>query len=271
MTKWAFTAVVLLALAQPGDPDALVDETRARMYPMPSAEVWRVVPQALKAINLAFPRTIASAQFAIAWQLQPMNLPQERRSELRVFVSPYAEPARVYAGSIMREPSPDDSRILSVRYNTGELESAFFAALEKILGHPGERVPLDAGRRAATAHRLLGAAADSDPCLKRLEEDEPFGMNPDGGVMAPQKIPETEAVPVAPGRRPRDKAAGQPRIDATITEDGALVGARLVQMSSRDDAFASAVLGAASLWHYQPVKIDGCYVPVRLTLAVQSK
>jgi hypothetical protein len=276
--RWAtvVTLVVLLApaidarIAQPpDDPAATLGRTRARMYRLRSADVWRAVPDALKSASVVFPKINAASQFATAWSIEPMTRPRERRSELRVFVSPYAEPARVYVSSIMRDPDPGDSRNDIVRYNAGELESAFFTALEKAIGQPGEPIPMAAPARAALAHRLLGAAADTDVCLKRLEDDEPLGMNPDGGVMAPQKIKDSDAIPVYAGGKPRDRNAGQPRIDATITEDGALIPVRLIQTGTTEAAFTAAVLGAASLWHYEPVKIDGCNVPVRLTLAVE--
>ena len=242
--------------------------TRARMYRASSATVWRAVPDALKAANLAPPQIVSASQLAIAWPMLPMG-PRERKSELRVFVSPFAEPARVYVGSVMRTPSPDDSRMLIVRYNTGELEASFFTALEKIVGEAGQPISTRVERRVEAVRALLGAAAASDACLARLEADEPPALGPDGGVSAPLKIPESDAIPVVPTGKQRDRVGREARIDATVTEDGAIVGARLIRTAAADEAFEAAVVGAASLWHYRPANIDGCHVPVRMTLAVQ--
>jgi hypothetical protein len=251
------------------DRDATLSLNRARMYRVPSAEVWRAVPNVLKSMNLATPKVSASIQFAIAWQLLPMGLPKERRSELRAFVSPFAEPARVYAGSIKRTPSPDDPRAQVVQYNTGELEAAFFTALEKAVGEQGHAIPVRADLRAAAAHRLLGAAADADPCMKRLEDDEPPVLGAEGGVAAPLKLPDSDVPPVYPSAVRRRSVGAEARIDVTIAEDGAIIGARLINADAADEAFTTAIVGAASLWHYRPSRVGGCNVPVRLTLAVQ--
>lgn len=272
---FAIAALVVAAFAsgiarQPSDDrDVMLDRMRARMYPLRSADVWRVVPEVLKSANLVFPKIVPDSQFAVAWTLQPMTQPKERRSELRVFVSPFAEPARVYVGSIMREPVPDDPRTERTRYNTGELEKAFFEALERTIHQQGELIPVNAGQRAAMAHRLLGATADADRCLARLEADEPPAFDSERGLIAPLKIAESDAPPVYQGGKQRGRGSGEARIDATVTEDGAIMGAHLINAASNDDALADAVLGAASLWHYRPARVGGCSAPVRLTLAIK--
>lgn len=271
MNAWPLVLALIAtaAMPQPGDPDATFDKTRARMYSASSAAVWRAVPEALKAMNLVPATTAAASQFVVASSLFPAGLRKEQRSELHVFVSPFAEPARVYAGSVMRSPSPDAARLVIVRYNTGELESAFFSALERIVKEAGQTIPMSSERRAAAARGLLGAAADADPCLARLESDEPPALGPEGTVAAPLKIPESDVTPVVPAGKQRDRVGREARIDTTVTEDGAIAGARLINTAATDEAFAGAVLGAASLWHYRPAKVGGCHVPVRLTLAVQ--
>src|SRR5262245_34147441 len=119
-------AFAIAAGRQQDDEKATLNTMRARMYRLSSAEVWRAVPDALKAINVVFPKVNAARQYAVAWTFQPIAKPKAQRSELRVFVSPFAEPARVYVGSIMRDPPPDGGPGERVRYNAGELEQSFF-------------------------------------------------------------------------------------------------------------------------------------------------
>jgi TonB family protein len=253
--------------AQPDDGNATLDRARARMYRKSSAEVWSAVPETLKAMNLTQPRLAAGQQFVIAWSMMPLGQPRERRSELRVFVSPFAEPARVYVGSIMRDRDPENPRMERLRYNAGELEAEFFRALERRIGEPGENIPVRADTRAAAARRLLGGAGDAHPCLTRLEQDDSPALDPENGVSAPQKIPESDVTPVGALGNLKKQPPAPVRVEATITEDGAVIGSRVLR-GQADERYTNAVLDVMSLWHYRPVTVDGCRVPARITLAV---
>ena len=108
-TALSSTVALLLVQAVPAAAQDTVALDRARMYPQPAAQVWKAALDTLAALKLKTDEVDAAHQFvvtkfraygdsSVAGPDVPGYRPQ--RFQLHVFVSPFAEPARVHVASV---------------------------------------------------------------------------------------------------------------------------------------------------------------------------
>jgi hypothetical protein len=266
------------AAQQPG-PDAAADSipaSRARMYAVDSAKAWAAARALVAELGLKADKTAAAEQFlATKWapfrskqrpDLAVFSTPSGLESEdfqLHVFVSPFAEPARVYLGSVVQftgRPRPDGPVQHSVAYSSGQVEDWFFAQLERKLGEAGRPIPTALGARGELARTLLGDRAG--PCLSP--------SRPKGDLAPPEKIKESVVEVVYP---PAEREAWHQALvvtQSTVSEDGGVFGERILG-EAPPPQFQVSVLGAVSLLRYRPTRLGACPAPAITTYTVNYK
>jgi len=144
-------------------------------------------------------------------------------------------------------------------YNTGVVEEWLLERLDRRLGAKGRPVPDDSSARARLAKELLGR-----PTWRCNEETAPLDdadVAASGEVEKPRKVSEVG---------PRVATGGTVIIKYTVGEDGIVRDLGLTTPSPHED-LNTAVLGAASLWRYQPGRLNGCEVGMGLTSTVNVK
>ncbi|MCX6544371.1 MAG: hypothetical protein NTV05_08145 [Acidobacteria bacterium] len=123
---WVFAGHYLQSLAQGAQtspPDVVGPASEKRMFDIRSRQAWDAVQRRLVEIGFSSDKTDRANQVVLTkwrdvgdkgmeWLVAPA-LPQTyvtKRIRFEVFVSPFAEPARVHVGSIMEETSVGRSR-----------------------------------------------------------------------------------------------------------------------------------------------------------------
>ena len=249
---------------------------------MTSADAWQAVHKRLAELGLLIDKTDRSARAVLTkWRgvrakgmewLRPPVVPEgytAERVRFQVFVSPYAEPARVYVGSMVEARVPSGAS--ATGYNVQETNASLMGEIVKALGD-GFPIPADYEQRRQLALSLLKDRADD--CLReeallrqvRLRQDVPQGTR----IIEPRKIPQSEFEIIYPAAAIKDRKGGTVRVEFMILEDGGISGVRLVD-APQGHQLDAAALGAASLLLYVPAKRDGCAIAVSMTYEVRFR
>lgn len=264
--------------AQPG-PAAeadLIPAFRARIYGIDSAKAWEAARALSTELGLKADKTAAAEQFlATKWapfrskqrpDLAVFSTSSGLESEdfqLHVFVSPFAEPARVYLGSVVqfsgrhRAGGPVQH---SVAYSAGQVEEWFFAQLERKLGQAGRPIPTALEARKLLARTLLGDRAG--PCLSPSP--------PKGDLTPPERIKHSVVEIVYPPAEREAWHQAQVVTQFTVSEDGGVFGEHIVG-EAPPPQFQVSVLGAISLLRYRPPRLGECPVPAITSYTVHYK
>lgn len=275
-TSGVYTGTVSFVLA--GD----LPTSMGRMYSRPSRQVWEELLKLLKEYRIKPEKLDQESQVAITRPqrfaderfngLQDPGFPShvEGEFQLHIFVSPFVEPARVYAGSVVdvRWPPPTRAQAAehAVFYNTGNAETWIYERLEGRLGEQGKPIPISLRRRLALARSLGATEADvcSFPAAGAAGADPGEQRKP----TAPERIKITDVTPIYPARSRRPRNEGQVFVKSLLLEDGALTQPVLIDPEPPDPEFASAAKGAVSLWRFRPGRLDGCPFAAPMTVTV---
>jgi len=246
---------------------------RARMYALPSRQVWDAALATLKRAHLGITEIDRGAQAAVTamsdFDRAKMPLPelparyQPRKVQFHMFVSPFAEPARVYVGSILQVDDSFAPDMTAYLYGVPGLEGWLFGELEAVLGQGGRTMPATPEAREALA-QSLGASASSSGCAG-VGGSVPAGAQ----VKEPQPIKITRVQPVYPGKG--EYAGGIVKVEATLQEDGSIVGARALQNAGPSAQYARAAVEAVRLWRYRPTRVGDCPMQIVMTVRVEFR
>ena len=239
---------------------------RARMYTLPSRQVWDTALATFKQLGIGVKEVDRDAQAAFTsmtdldrrmMPVPDMPSPYLPRSvQFHVFVSPFVEPARVYIGSVVKADNRLEPHLSGFVYGVRALEDWLFARLEARLGQTGHAMPDSAIARAALA-RSLGGPPPVDGC----GTDPP----PHGPITEPLPIKITRVQPIYPGKEGYVPAAVT--VMATLLEDGAIVEARPLANSGPTVQYAQSAVEAVRLWRYRPTRLGEC--PIQTVMTVQ--
>lgn len=260
-------AALMLTCAAPAPADDTLPAYRARMYARPAKDAWQGVLDTLAELRLKPDKIEADTQMVVtraasygSGTLKGPEMPgyDPLRFQLHVFVSPYAEPARVHVGSVshLRKLAGGTSTL----YNGGAAEEWFLAALERRLALQGRPIPVDADARARLASELSG----QEPCR---QEAQAKGE----GIEEPRKIKASHVELVYPGPARRERSSGPVVLELNVGEDGAVYGMLILKLPDPELQFRESALGATSLVRYVPARLRGCAVPMIMTYTVNYR
>jgi TonB family protein len=240
---------------------------------MRSAAAWEEVQAELKTLGFTVDQTDRHNQVlltkwrdvgskGLSWlpELQLADHFKPNRIRFVVFVSPFAEPARVAVGSLVEAtafgPSPRRANV----YNPAVANRALMGELARALGQPGVPIPATVeGRRQLELAFLKDAAG---PCVRQIEI-------PGGGkTVAPYKIPLSYFEVVYPRDAAWERTEGVVHVQFQALEDGTISDLRLISRTP-DQSLSNSALGAASLLLYAPATLNGCPMPVGVTYTVK--
>lgn len=226
---------------------------RGRMYPQPSGQVWQAARDTLTQLGMKTDDLDAEHQLVITKfraygdsTVPGPGIPGYRpyRFQLHVFVSPYAEPARVHVGSVSELTRMAGGT--STMYAGGDAERWFLDALDRRLGTPGRAIPVDAEQRKRMAAEMGG-----QPCALR-----------EGPFEKPEIIKTSEMKLIYPPVAAANAQKGVVVLQFQIGEDGGAYGTTVAADSNPDQQFRSSALGMASVLRWVPARKGGCPVPI---------
>lgn len=273
-------SVVVLAgfvsSAEAQDPEGALPMSRARIFAKPSAEVWKAARLVAKDVGLATSHDDAHQIIDSWWQPfrrsgtgDFMVSARERGQknlfatgspmlQLHVFVSPFAQPARVYVDSIVAEGATVNA--VKLIYGSGEVSAWFFRLLEERIAEKGRPMPRDAAERGRLAQKLGGPP----PCAAVLG---PAGGG-NGGVVQPRMISRPDPVYPLEDRKQRRQAVI--RVEAALAEDGA-VHSVVAETPPDQQEMARSAKHAVTMGRYEPARAQGCAVPSIIEVPVSFK
>jgi protein TonB len=112
---------------------------------------------------------------------------------------------------------------------------------------------------------LLLSAASGAPlraeALRASPSVEPIRVGT--SVKAPAKV--KEVAPVYPERARRSRIQGLVILDCTVNEEGVVTDVKVLRPISE---LNDAAIDAVKQWRYQPAKVDGVPVPIRMAVSV---
>ena len=246
-----------------------------RLFSVRSHQAWEVVRKRLNELGLSPDKTDGASQAVLTkWRevgakgvewLPAATLPEPyvaKRIRFLVFVSPFAEPARVSIGSLIEATDRSTSASRAVVYNGSDVNRTLMREIAKALGEDGLPIPTDREERRKISLSVLKDAADD--CLRR-------GAPPKGAkVTAPRKIPVSVFEVLYPAQALAASTEGTVRVEFVILEDGTVSDIRVLDRSLGRQLEASAI-GAVSLLLYSPAKLNECAVPTIMTYSVHYR
>ncbi len=254
--------LVLAAAAQepaPRSPNvAAATGSERRLSANSSREAWDLVQKRLQELGFTWEKTDPRNQALLTkWRgvrdeglewLPSPRLPEPylpSRIRFVVFVSPFAEPARVYVGSVFEAKKyglKQRGRMVEAWvYNARIFNRGLMGKLADVLGP--ESPPGD----------------DADDCAPRA---------PDANFTAPRKIPLSEFELMYPASAVQERVQGTVRLEFTIQRDGGVTDVHLVG-SPLGHQLESQALAVASLLLYAPGRLGDCLVPTKMTYDVR--
>ena len=251
-------------------PERVVPASEGRMFALRSVAAWPLVQERLKQLGFKTEKVDRQNQVLLmkwrllgekgmAWLPSPalMEPYTAERVQFEVYVSPFAEPARVYVGSILEGREQMGSP--ATAYNVPNVNRSLMAELAKALGGEGPALPLDAAKQRELALSLLKEGVGGCPVTLS-----------GGGATPPRKIPLSEFEVIYPAGAVKEGKEGQVRVEFTIRQDGSVTDLRLVE-SPPGYRFEASAMGAASLLLYEPATLAGCRVPAVMTYTMRFR
>jgi TonB family protein len=249
---------------------------QGRFFRLRSSEAWSLVQKGLPQLGLAAGKTDRLNQVVLTkWRdfgakgmdwLPAPALPSgyaASRHRFEVFVSPFAEPARVYVGSVVEVRRLGDVESRGAVYNSPTVNAALMTQIARAIGEEGVPIPSDHDQRRLVALSILGDEANE--CLRR-------------GTTAAARIDRlTPPSEIAVSRfeieypeAASTRGEGTVEIEFAIQEDGAISDVHVPGPPS-DYQFDLSAMGPVSLRLYSPARTDGCPIPVSMSYTVNYK
>ncbi len=245
------------------------------MFAIGSRQAWELTQRQLKELGFSFDKVDRKHQVVLTeWRattakglewLPAPRLPEQYRPDhvrFQVFVSPFAEPARVYVGSILGARKVGLPPGPGIAYNVKNLNQALMVEISKALGQDGLPIPADREERRRLALSLLENGAKG--CLEQTSPPQGAKIKP------PRKVPLSEFEVIYPPAAKDERVEGRVQVELTIREDGSVASPRLTSRALGHQLEASA-LGAASLLLYTPTKLGDCPVPTIMTYTLRYR
>ena len=243
--------VMAPAVAAPLFAADTLPANRARMYARSSTETWQAVLDTLTELKLKPEKTERDTQMLVTrpahYGGETVRAPEVpgyvvKGFRLHIFVSPFAEPARVHIGSVSNASKHGGGT--ATYYNGGIAEQWFLDALDRRLGQAGRPVPKDPAGRAALGRELTGQEA----CVPAGEDR----MEP------PRKIAASVLEVEYPGPATRKGGSGLVVLELNVGEDGAVYGIQVLNSPDPSLQFRESAVGATQLVRYVPARLKGC-------------
>jgi TonB family protein len=175
-----------------------------------------------------------------------------RRFQILVFVSPYAEPARVYVASLVQVERETGGKLEKrTVYNMPAPSTWLLREFSKHLGDGGSVMPDSAAARAALADQLRkdGSTPGCSPSVAAVKPTPPVKF--------------FDVTPTYPARLLAERHRGQVRYEFDIQEDGAVQFSRFLDPADpADQPFLDATRAALAFWRFEPARLGGCPVLV---------
>jgi TonB family protein len=260
---------------RPPGPGRLRIASEGRFFAVGSNEAWALVQERLGSLGFSFDKIDRTNHVILTkWRgadakglewLPAASLPEPyvaERFRFEVFVSPFAQPARVYVGSLVEARKAGPGSASATAYNVRNLNQALMGEIAKAVGQDGFPIPTPQDERRRLALSLLREGADA--CSK--QESPPPGAK----ITPPQKIRDSEFPVLYPPAALSEGVEGSVQVEFTVLEDGSVRDPRLVGSPLGHQLEASA-LGAASLLLYRPTKLGECSVPTVVTYTVHYR
>jgi len=260
--------------AQTSPPNLRAPAPERRLFNIRSLQAWDVVQKRLNELGFSPEKTDRANQIVLTkwrevgakgmeWLPTPTLTETDiaKRSRCEVFVSPFAEPARVYIGSQIEGVQAGlQTSASAIGYNDPNLNSALMSEIAKALGQEGLPIPAGFKERRQLALSILKDGADD--CLRQ-------GPPPKEGakVTPPREIPLSEFKFFYPAAALRENTEGTVRVEFVILEDGGVTDIRVLD-SALGNQLEVLAMGVVSLLFYSPAKLDNCSVPAYLTYSV---
>jgi protein TonB len=246
----------------------------ARMFARPSSQVWSAVKELMGELRLKPERKDERAQVLLtrsvsppsSWRLPDLELGPRivpRVVSFQVFVSPYAEPARVHVATELGATDPLDRQFGLRLYDVAPLQSWLFDRLEEKLGEKGRPIPDQSERRAAVARDLLGERP-ADACLGAR-------FTSGAQLTEPKAIDGFKKEPIYPGPAAKDLVRGVVNVEATLLEDGALVPREVGGATDPKTFLATSAVQAVRFWVYEPARANGCPIEIKYSVSVRFR
>jgi len=260
--------------APSSDPEGRGVGSESRLFAMRSDDAWEVVQRRLKELGLGSERVDRTNQVVLtkwraldstelAWLPRPAlsDAYVAKRVRFEVFVSPFAEPARVYVGSVV-EGRHAMTSAPATAYNVRNVNQAVMGEIAKALGQDGRPIPSGGEERRRLALSLV--KEETNPCLRR--DWPPAG----GKATPPRKLAISEFEVLYPAAALEHRTEGAVQVLFTIQEDGGVTDVR-VQGAPLGRQLEASAVGAASLLIYSPAKVDGCPISVLVSYTVRYR
>jgi hypothetical protein len=238
-----------------------------RLFDLSSKEAWDRVQDRLKELGLGADKKDGKNQLLLTkwgdfgdgrlrWLPRPKMRPEyaPERVRFEVFVSPFVEPARLYVGSVTRVKQATGRGSPAILYNHPSVNAALVAELAKALGQEGFAIPPSREERAKLAASVLKGRTDE--CARKAAACEVASSK----VEKPQMLELSQFEVVFPESAARDRVEAPVVVQLDVSEDGAVVGGRVLGTPRGHQLDASAA-GATSLLVFSPLRLCGCPAP----------
>ena len=246
-------------------PGPVSTNSERRLFSMRAREAWIAVQQRIDELGFTIDKIDRQHQVMLTkWRAVgdpraewlPSGITREpyipTRIRYVIFVSPFAEPARISIGSIV-EAKHRGTALDALAYNPRPANVALMRELTKALGEDGQPLPADREGRRKLALSILKDEADE--CVRERVSLE--GAKP----TRPQRIRLSEFELLYPAPAAAVGKQGIVKLAFEIVEDGTVTNIRLLGTPPGADMEASAI-GAVSLLLYTPAKVGNCRVPM---------
>jgi TonB family protein len=255
--------------AQTARPASAPPGSDRRLFSMRSRDAWEIVQKRMKELGLSPDKTDRANQATLTkWQdvgakglewLPAVTLDEPyvaRRVRFVVFVSPFAEPARVSVGSVIETEDRQNVSSRALVYNSSTANRALAREMAAALGEEGQPIPGSREERRKLALSVLKDGADD--CLR--QETPVKG----GKLTPPRKISLSNFDIVYPAPAQSTRTEATIRVAYELLEDGSVTGIRLLD-NPVGQQLEAAALGATSLWLFTPAMLGECHVPSVMT------
>ena len=247
----------------------------ASMYAVPHAAAWQALLDVVTEAKLGIDERREAQGLLITKSVEvsrdrfgvgPPDLPvpfDKAAVQFYVFVSPFAEPARVYVGSLVIGSSKaqvhDAPEASLVVYNSWALGTWLLARITQRLNVPAQLIPQTVDRRNALAQSLLPYV---DACLKPNRAHTGVVKDP---------VPIYRMDPVYPEDQLALRNTATVDVDGMVDEDGAFVPLRVRSDTPVSPTIEGAALAAAELWRFRPFQDGNCAAAGQITVELSFR
>ncbi len=249
---------------------SLVSVNHGRMYSVSASAAWKKLLEWMAQTGIKTKQVDPAHQLVFTKPINvrggPLPFPATigsgyvpRRFQIQVFVSPYAEPARVYVASLVEaDRRTSVGTEASIVYNSPIPSTWLLQQFSKYLGDPGRAMPETSIARAELAERLRPGAS-APRCSPNM-----------AATTAEAPVRFFFLAPVFPAQLLRGRRTGEVRYEFYVEEDGSAVFSRfadapavppmLAAAPPEDQPFLDAARAILAFWRFEPTRVEGCPV-----------